>query len=174
MPEKPENTPVATSQQNTEKEVELPPQEAVEVVEKESEKTAKKDDFVEDNKMIADENPPNAYKMSSVDHGGDANGMVAEEHIPETAEMIHEECIDDIDITKDETAKSEEAPVAAETVKLSENDVEELQANVSIWENMAYRDFQELQGDMECKNWQLAFITARKLVSHLEMLKNGK
>ena len=176
MPENRENTPVATSQQNSEKEEELPPQEAVEITEKEEKsfvdvnKIADQNHDAEDGKMAEENHISQAEKMAAEDHGVDVNEMVPEEHIPDTGKMISEERVVDVGKTL-EKASEEEVPVAAEPVKLTEEDVEELPAEKpSIWEDIVHRDFQELKGDMENKNWQLAFITARKLMSHLETL----
>lgn len=87
-PENRENTPVATSQQTTEKHEELPPEKAVEITE-------------------------NTEIKADTDHDDEVSEMVPEEHIPDAAKMIPEEPVADVGKTL-EVDEKEETVMAAE------------------------------------------------------------
>lgn len=174
MPEKPENTPVATSQQNPEKQEELPPEVAVEIPEEEEKILPTGSDLLpvdhiaEEGKMIPDNEFVNHDNLPPVDHNVDVNGMVPEEHIPDVGKMQEEQVADNaIEGTVDEST------VAAEPVKLAEEDTEEFKPpkkSNSEYRYQVRRCLSNLQAEIGADAWKAALATVKSLEHYLNLV----
>ena len=157
MPENRENTPVATSQQSTKKAEELPPGEAVEVLENEA-KEEGKTDFVDVNKMLSEEHSSQAGKMVEPERNAKAGKTMEEDHPDEVTEMVSEE--------------PKKLTMAAAPVKLTEEETEVIPPpkKATEWRSQVKRCLLNLQTEIDSEAWEAAKTTTRKMEHYIDLV----
>ena len=172
-PENRENTPVATSQQATEKHEELPPEKAVEITENTEEKAdidhvlqegkmVDEDHITEDGKMETEETNATGYKTIPVeqnteDHGSEISEMVLEDHIPDAAKMVPEESVAE----SGKTLEADELTMEAEPETKKETNSE--------WKCQIRRCFSNLQVEINAEAWNAALATIKHMEHYINM-----
>lgn len=192
-PENRENTPVATSQQTTEKHQELPPEKAVEITENTEEKAdtdhvrqegkmADEDHIAVTGKMETEDTNATDYKMIPVDGNDDKMSpdddssnrynLKRFDHGDEVSEMVPEEHIPDAAKMIPEepivdVGKTLEVDGKEETVMAAEPESEK-KAN-SEWKCQIDKCFSNLQVEINAESWNAALATIKHMEHYINM-----
>lgn len=185
-PENRENTPVATSQQTTEKHQELPPKKAVHtplqkrIIDFFEGKVADEDHVLQEEKMMnedhiaevgnmeIEETNATGYKMIPVDGNDDkmspdddsANryNLKRFDHGAEVSEMVPEESVADKTLEADEKEKTVTAEEPEPEKKIN-----------SEWKYQIHKCFNNLQAEIDIEAWNAALATIKHMEHYINM-----